>query len=286
MRTTYLLFLSCLLLLGCKKDKPINANAVLSEDKDTIAKEETINPKLEKLAKKLNGLWINNTYLDNIEKTKSICKNRDSYSEMLGFYLSEKSLASGKSEVSGFTEHEGGIAYPIKYNEVINGFIYDSIRKNGYSQEIDFSVNPIKNNKLEINFNKPEKKKELYRKISDSDNVDELSYELNHILFEGTYIDSITQKEFIFYRNGIVKGFDKRTNYELQYDFVVELTPIDFIFLWYGNHEGFSKYHYKIKGDKIRLYNVYDYESDGDEEYIPETYYFIHEQPAFVLIKK
>ncbi|GGB70851.1 hypothetical protein GCM10007424_08560 [Flavobacterium suaedae] len=286
MQIIRLIILSSFLFISCKKDTPVKSSIDPDNVTDTTIKKEATNSKLNKLAKQLSGLWINSSYLDSIKVSKSISKSRNYYSDILGFYLYEENLLSEKSSIWGFTENEGGYTYPIKYNTDTNNFIFDVSRKNEYPEEMDFSMY-LKKDKLEIMYTIPKRKKILYTRISHSKNIDELDYELNHILFEGTYVDSITQKEFIFQRNGTVKGFDSITNYELQYNFVVELKPIDMIFLSSSDEPYSDLYHYEIKDDKIMLYSNRSYPDEKTEdEFIPETGYIIEEKPTFILMKK
>jgi hypothetical protein len=224
------------------------------------------------LSKQFGGLWISDSYLTAIEKTKSVYANWQYTTSVLGFEFNKQ-----LNHVWGFSQHEGGTSWPITYNPATNRYSYDATRKEDYEQAQDFVLYKTGDNIIEIAHAKPARK-ERYRRISLKNNIYDLDYELNRILFEGSYTDSLSGKKIKFGHKGNVSGLGDMVNYHIHYDFGESL-EFDTVFISKNKQqEAQQTYHFKIKGSTIYLYAT----TENEEELT----YIINPTPAFVLKKE
>lgn len=239
------------LFAACKKDTaPQNSNA------DSIPKQEAPDTPVAKLAGQLGGLWIKDSYMANIEKSKSIYASRDN--NLLGFDLITDSLAKGLGNVRGFGEHEGGYEWAIKYNAAANRFDLDPNRTEAYQKAPEFYIVSAEKDRLEIVYTNPPRK-ECYRRVgNDKATLKALNHELNRILFEGSYTDSLHGSKITFTRQGQVTGMGSSTAYELVFDFVGPEESFDIV-RFTGNLKEIDNFHFKIKGNTLYLYPVKDH---------------------------
>jgi len=275
MKNLLAVLLTCLLaLISCKNEKNAGEATV---DTETSAENDT---PLQKLAADLDGFWISDSYLSDIERTKSVYQSRE-YSKvggLLGFSIYKDSLVTGTSRLLGFSGHEGGLYRPIKYNAAENRFDYDATRAGEFGDPIDFSLKMAGKNLLEIAHSKPSKQMDRYRKVGDKqDDLGLLDRELNRILFEGTYTDTVTGKKVIFSRDGKIEGMDHK-NYRISYHF--DALDFDAVYLWSGseaNKINQVEMHFKIDGTTIRLYSIVLNKDEME--------YIVSKLPFAVLIK-
>lgn len=263
-----------LTLASCKKEKVTETTIATN-----TATADTINTPLNNLTEAMDGLWISDTYLSGIEKTRSIYSNKEygTVNRLFGFTLYEDKLSTGMTELLGFTEHEGGIVYPLQYNEANKQFVYDPKRANELDGPIQLSLYPAKGGLIEITYTQPKSQKDRFRKIGDSkSDLDLLDQTLNQMLFEGSYTDG-AGNVVTFTRDGKVAGIKGIDHYYLLYDFSEGL-EFDTVFLWQGESNGDRvTYHFKIEGKTIKLYDT----SLNEEE----LKYTISKEPTFVFTK-
>mgnify|MGYP001266994544 CR=1 FL=1 len=263
-----------LVLASCKKENT-SGNTVTGNA--TTA--DTINTQLKSVARAMDGLWISDNYLSGIEKTKSIYSNKEygTVNRLFGFTLYKDSLSTGTTELLGFTEHEGGIVYPLLYNEANKQFVYDPKRAHELDGPTQLSLYPAEGGLIEIAYTQPKSQKDRFRKIGDSkSDIDLLDETLNQMLFEGNYTDG-AGNTVSFTRTGKVSGIKGIDHYYLLYDFGEGL-EFDTVFLWQGESNGDRvTYHFKIDGKTIKLY------ATGLNEEKME--YAISKEPVFVLIR-
>lgn len=199
--------LFCFLLVSCDSNRTNTENSHVDNESSVD------NKRVIKLAEKLHGLWVSDSYLKNIEASKSIYLNRKYETEIQGFYLDEKTLLTDSAFLEGFTEREGGYNSPIKYDELNNRFVNDIPRLSDYSPFPDpFELNYNENKNIEMYFPKS-KKKDIYRKV----NTD-FQTTLREILIKGNY-KIYPDKKVRFENDGKVYNFEDFQFYELVYNF-------------------------------------------------------------------
>ncbi|KOS06308.1 hypothetical protein AM493_09885 [Flavobacterium akiainvivens] len=252
-------------LASCKKD-----TASATSTTDTITQENKTVDSVA-LLKQFGGLWISDSYLTAIEKTKSVYANREYTSAVLGFEFNKQ-----LNHVWGFSEHEGGTSWPVTYNPATNRYTYDITRKEDYQEAQDFVLYKVGDNLIEIAHAKPARK-ERYRRISAKSDIYALNYELNRMLFEGSYTDSLSGKKVSFGRKGNVSGFGDMAYYLILNDFGEGLEFDTVLIDKNKEQEGRQTYHFEIKGTTIHLFAT-----TNNEEQLTYT---INPTPAFVLKK-
>ncbi|MDJ1503853.1 hypothetical protein [Xanthocytophaga agilis] len=166
------------------------------------------------LADKLDGLWISESYLKNIETRQSIYKSREYDSKVLGFSLDKRTMLSDTAMLEGFTTHEGGYSSPIKYDTSKGKFVNNLEKLPQYAAFPDpFELNYDNGNMLEMFFPKTNKI-DKYRKVGTN-----LDTELRRILIAGDYKLATDGSVIHFDSNGKVQNFQDFKSYELVYDF-------------------------------------------------------------------
>ncbi len=203
---------------------------------------------LGELSKKLDGYWLTDDYLLNIEKSKSIYNNREYTTSLFGFILKKEELMKDISYLHGFTHHEGGYEAPLRYN-IQKKCFENNLNK---TEAHTFLKNPFEliltdSNLLDLSF---KNKQERYRKVED------IESELRKILFEGKYTDLLSDQEIIMQSDGKLTGLTDKNFYNPYYDFGEGLW-MDAIFVYSNNRlENQEMYHFKIKGDTLQLFNI------------------------------
>ncbi len=152
------------------------------------------------LADRLGGYWISDDYLNNIKNSHSIYPNRDYITMVWGFKLETENLMSDSAYMNGFTIHEGGYNFSIKFDSAKNCFVHDNSIIEIYSHNSPFTITLLDSGFLELDFGN---KKEVYRKVIDDQT------ELRKLLFEGQFIDLKTNKKIEFSADGSVKGLNR-----------------------------------------------------------------------------
>lgn len=218
-----------ILTIGCTKNRDIKS----IYDRDAKAN----------LADQLDGYWLSDSYLVDIENSHSIFEGSTYEAKYWGFKLEKENLLSGSPTINTFDPHEGG------YSGSLN---FDSIK-------IDFSflggqtkLKLIDSNRLQLDFGD---KKDLYRKVSSEQT------ELRRLLFEGKYKNVIQDNQTIeFTKEGQIKGLEKEKYFELVYDFGEGINYDVSIFYPNQDSSGIwtrgNLFHFKIKPDTIRLYKI------------------------------
>jgi hypothetical protein len=230
-----------ILFFACQSES-VNKNTTT---KNSSSKEITFDKeKLDLLSSKLDGYWLSDPFLLNIEKTKSIYDSREYSTTLFGFILKKDELIQNKGFLQGFSAHEGGVETSLKYNSDKN--IFESDRK-ATAFEKPFTLRLVDDTIVELSF---DNKEERYRKVFDE------ATELRKILLEGEYTDLLSNKEITFARDGYVTGISENNFYELYYDFGEGLWMDVVFFLNTDEEKEREAYHYKIKGDTLRLYPV------------------------------
>lgn len=209
-----------------------------------------------RLANQLDGAWLSENYISKIEKSKSIYANMNTDDSMLGFWLYKDTLTGKHPRLLGFSIHEGGLDAPLKYNIDKNRFENDLDLVNEFSaHKTPFFIKPVNPNKIEIQHSKPAKI-ETYRKVADIDS------ELRKVLFNGVYIDKLTNKTITFKEDGETTGIANKHFYSLLFDF--EEFHFDVVFIAdTSKRDNLQEYHYKIEGNNLRLYNLNISEETG-----------------------
>ncbi len=204
--------------------------------------------KLDKLSNTFSGYWLSEPYLKNIERTKSIYDNRDYPTSLFGFILKKDELEQNKGILHGFSDHEGGFEAPLSYNPDKNIFENKLNTGEGFNYfKNPLTIRLVDDTHIELSF---EHKKEHYRKVLDEQT------ELRRILLTGKYTDLLSENKVTFELDGYVTGISGYNYYELYYDFGEGLW-MDAIFVSNTEEkEEQNTYHYKIKDDTIRLYQI------------------------------
>ena len=239
------ILISLVSIWGCNSDT-VDKNTQIKSLDD--AREISINKKkLEELSDKLSGYWLSDPYLINIESTKSIYDSRDYTTSMFGFILKKEEMMKNKAILQGFSSHEGGAEALLSYNPDKNIFENSINTGESYYFKKPFTLRVLDDQHLELSF--PDKK-ERYRKV-----VDEAD-ELRRLVLAGKYRDILSDTKIDFKRDGYVTGIPEYNFYEMYYDFGEGLW-MDAVF-FYHTDEKIEQgiYHYKIKNDTIRMYQV------------------------------
>lgn len=246
MKNWFIIILIIAIAISCNN----KGNTINTESKsiDSIVNKE----QLITQAKLLDGYWISNNYLSEIEKTKSIYLNRQYDSKLFGFTLDKKNLLSDTAYLNGFTDHEGGYGSPLIFDFKKNTFVNDLKRlEKSASLPDSFELQIINENLIEM----VSKAKfiDKYRKVVDDQT------ELRKILFAGNYTSTDSHKKFSFDKNGSLQGFDNKVYYELAYDFG-EGISYDAIILYKskkgGNWSDGDLYKFEFISDTLKLYHV------------------------------
>ncbi|MEI6124798.1 MAG: hypothetical protein WCQ95_14355 [Bacteroidota bacterium] len=193
--------------IGCNSQN--NSTNSTTKSNNNFDKEQ-----LKKQVALLDGEWLSDNYLRNIEKTKSIYLNKEPNTKLFGFTLNKENLLSDSANLFGFVVHEGGYESPIIFDYKKNKFVYDSKRskENSGIPSCPFELTVINDSIIEMFF--PETKTtDTYRKVTD------IQTGLRKILYTGNYNSIDKKKKISFDKNGTVKGFDNKVYYELAYDF-------------------------------------------------------------------
>jgi hypothetical protein len=192
----------------------------LFSQSDTYKKQKD---KIE-LAERLDGLWLNKTYLDSIQ----ISKSPGSYIgdkihiTWFGFRLIKDNLLTEKPYLGGFYIHEGGYGCNLLFEAKSSSFITTNLNLL-ISGEVAYNESGVKlslinDTLLEFDFSTG---KEYYiknEKYNAANN--EIDLLINRAVIEGEYKDIISGQYFHFYKNGFIAGFEKILKYEIAYDFV------------------------------------------------------------------
>ncbi|MES2484678.1 MAG: hypothetical protein V4581_01845 [Bacteroidota bacterium] len=246
---TYLL-LSCTLFIGCKPE-PKADNATLPG----INQPEEIEPYSNIIAEadKLKGLWLSDVFLTSVQKQKSIYKSQQAETTIFGFTIKSDSTSANKLLFNGFSDYEGGYDGIVAYHPEKKQFVHLSTGEEYEVLKQSFGLSIIENNKLQLEYEN--QKKENYRRISDID------AELRHILFEGTYTDTQSGNKVVFSKNGRVEGIEDKGFYVPLYTFDAGY-EFDTVFLSLNEKlDNFDRYHFKIDGNTISLYSIFEDES-------------------------
>ena len=231
-----------------------NSNQNSSEIKQVESKQNDDSIKNTELVEILQGLWLSDSYLQNIEKNKSIFLSKDYNTKLLGFKLDKNTLLTDSPLLEGFTTHEGGYTRPIKYDVQKNEFENDLTRITTY----DYFPDPFElildgNCKLAMYFPKTQHS-DIYRKV----NAD-LQTAIRQLLIAGTYYAPDGQSEVKFDENGEVHNFKNFKYYELVADFV-EGIEFDAIVFYYtlagGNWVDGEVYKFEIISNSLHLQHV------------------------------
>lgn len=251
-----LLFL-LILCVGCDQNR---GSKTVKVNKDVKAS----------IADQLDGYWLSNSYLVDVNSSGSIYDSRNYDTKFWGFRLEKKNLLSDSAAINGFTEHEGGYGGPIKFDSIKGTFVNDRSNADEFSfLKEPFELKLIDSNHLELDFGN---KKEWYRKVSDE------QIELRKLLFEGKFKDLMHDNRVIeFSRDGRIVGLDNKEYFELVFDFGEGINYDVSIFYADKDSSGLwtneDLFHFKIKNDTIKLYKItpdwdeMDHEI-GDLEYV------------------
>lgn len=205
------------------------------------------------LAEKLEGLWLSESYLEDIAKSHSIYESRKYTTSLWGFQLEKENLLSESPSINGFTEHEGGYGAAIEFDSVKNTFIHSHFEDNNSSWlQGSFTMTLVDPTRLEFDFGD---KNEVYTKI-----VGEQSA-LRRILFEGKFKDVLHSNTTIeFTSDGEIKGLDSLKYFELVFDFG-EGINYDVSILYpskdsAGSWATGNLFHFKANADTIKLFRI------------------------------
>lgn len=233
--------------IGCNSQN--NSTNSTTKSNNNFDKEQ-----LKKQVALLDGEWLSDNYLRNIEKTKSIYLNKEPNTKLFGFTLNKENLLSDSANLFGFVVHEGGYESPIIFDYKKNKFVYDSKRskENSGIPSCPFELTVINDSIIEMFF--PETKTtDTYRKVTD------IQTGLRKILYTGNYNSIDKKKKISFDKNGTVKGFDNKVYYELAYDFTEGIEQ-DAIILYKtkegGNWSTGDVYKFEFNSNTLKLYHV------------------------------
>ncbi len=230
---------------------------------------------LEKTANALDGIWISHDYLTTIEKTKQIYANAAHKATLFGFMLYKDKMLAGKPDMEGFNTFEGGYIYPLLYNNA-GYFELDNVRRGKYPESDNMQVRPLADGNAEITYTKSGKK-DVFRKISGSDKVDEniLNNTISSMIFNGTYKDKLTGKKITF-TYGRVSGMGKLNLFGVMYAFEER----NFDEIYFGSDqttENTVNYHFVYSNGAIRLYKVLPPAGNNDT-------YTYSKTPSYILM--
>jgi hypothetical protein len=199
----------------------------------------------------LQGLWISEPYLKDIETSKSIYSSSNYRTKVQGLTLDAKNLRTDSAFLEGFNPHEIGYSSPIKYDSVKGKFVTDLTRLSEFPTFSDpFELDYDGNKHLKMYFPKTNSFDE-YRKV-DTD----LQTELRKILIAGKYTTKIKPAEIQFDNDGKVHNFKDFKYYELISDFG-EGIEFDAILFFKtvdgGNWVDGEIYHFKVVPSGLQL---------------------------------
>lgn len=199
----------------------------------------------------LQGLWISEPYLKDIETSKSIYNSRNYRTKVQGFTLDAKNLRTDSAFLEGFTPHEIGYSSPIKYDSIKGKFVNDLARLSEFPAFPDpFELDYDGNKHLKMYFSKT-KSFDEYRKM-DTD----LQAELRKILIAGKYKTTTKTVEIQFDNDGKVHNFKDFKYYELITDFGEGIEYDAIIFFKTsdgGNWVDGEIYHFKVVPSGLQL---------------------------------
>lgn len=224
-----------------------NSKSNSSKDHQTESQQAIANESIAQL----QGLWISESYLKDIETSKSIYSSREYRSKVQGFTLDAKNLRTDSAVLEGFTPHEIGYSSPIKYDSLKGKFVNDLARLSEFPTFFDpFELDYTGNKHLKMYFPKTRSFDE-YRKM-DTD----LQAELRKILIVGKYTTTTKPVEIQFDTDGKVHNFKDFKYYELitdfgegiEYDAIIFFKTLDG-----GNWVDGEIYHFKVVPGGLQL---------------------------------
>lgn len=224
-----------------------NSKSTSSKDHQAESKQAIAN----ETATQLQGLWISESYLKDIETSKSIYRSKNYRTKVQGFTLDAKNLRTDSAVLEGFTPHEIGYSSPIKYDSVKGKFVNDLARLSEFPTFLDpFELDYAGNKHLKMYFPKT-KSFDEYRKM-DTD----LQAELRKILIVGKYKTTTKPVEIQFDTDGKVHNFKDFKYYELitdfgegiEYDAIIFFKTLDG-----GNWVDGEIYHFKVVPSGLQL---------------------------------
>jgi hypothetical protein len=238
------LFLS-LLLISC--------NNISKKWKNDLA-ENNGNNKISELAERLNGIWISESYLDEIEMSKSIYLSRNYKTQIIGFRLDEANLVTDSAILGGFTDHEGGYTSPLKYDSIKNEFINDLSKISDYATFPNpFDLHFDGNKHIGMYF--PDSKRtDVYRKVNP-----DFQTEVRGLLTAGLYTTQYDSTIITLSADGEVKNFYGFKYYELAEDFTEGIEYDAIIFfnsLDGGNWSQGDVYKFEVLPNSLLLQHV------------------------------
>jgi hypothetical protein len=235
-----LLFL-LILSVGCDKNRDSKTtNKVDNDLRITIADQ-------------LDGYWLSDSYLVDVDSSRSIYDSKNYQTKFWGFRLEKENLMSDSATINGFTEHEGGYGGSIEFDSIKKTFVnyIGNADESSFLNE-PFELRLIDSTHLELDFGK---KKDRYRKISDE------QIELRRLLFEGKFKDLMHNNQVIeFSRDGLIRGLDKQKYFELVFDFGEGINYDVSVFYPDKDSSGLwtngDLFHFKITTDTLKLYRI------------------------------
>lgn len=224
-----------------------DSKSTTSKNPQEVSKKAIANESIAQL----QGLWISEPYLKDIETSKSIYNSRNYRTKVQGFTLDAKNLRTDSAFLEGFTPHEIGYSSPIKYDSVKGKFVNDLARLSEFPTFPDpFELDYDGNKHLKMYFPKT-KSFDEYRKM-DTD----LQAELRKILIAGKYKTTTKTVEIQFDNDGKVHNFKDFKYYELitdfgegiEYDAIIFFKTLDG-----GNWVDGEIYHFKVVPGGLQL---------------------------------
>lgn len=260
MKNSLMVFCLAAFLICCKTDKEKGS----SDNEKTELPKSSSHATLKESIAQLDGTWISDDYMAAIEKNKAIYNNPAHTTTLFGFSVIGDSLAiDGKDYLYGFSKIEAGYTWPIFYNDAHGRIEYDIKMQDEIIPPSPFYIKKIDAKTVELVFSKPAKT-ERYRKTNS-----ELEYDINKILFAGTYINESTNEKITFTEDGKVTGLAGKTTYQVQFENEDEYAvPFDAVVLYEDpDDEAGESFHFKIKGNTLTLYNLNEEEIEKYVEY-------------------
>lgn len=167
-------------------------------------------PDREALAQSLDGFWMNDAYLKQIEKTQSVYQSKNKESGWFGIHLEKENLLSNTPHLWAITSHEGGYGFDLYYNSSENRFQGDEPDMHFHTK---VNIVPLNPDLMKIEARNGSDSL-FYRRTVD------IETPLREILFQGSYIALNNPDNHIeFEANGNVSGFEPDTYFEVAYDF-------------------------------------------------------------------
>jgi len=218
MNRLIIVFIIFVFTTGCNSQNNGTNSTIKSTDNNNFDKEQLI-----KQATLIDGEWLSDNYLRNVEKTKSIYLNREYNTRLFGFVLNKENLYSDTAYLNGFSEHEGGAGSPIIFDPKKNKFVNDLSRIKEFSGIPDsFEMTVIRDSIVEMFFSKT-KIIDTYRKVTDEQTG------LRKILFAGNY-SSIDKKKKVSLPDEILRRWKKEsTEKRFISDFISALNYRDWL---------------------------------------------------------